>query len=171
MKNLLLILTVLITALTFAQDGYKQTPETYQAITAKVSQLDTTSARAFADRLAGTTDTQFAYLQTKTTAKATKIYYTRTDLTQKEQVDQAEMGCSDCLVVYFRNQPTGLVFWQVSGDFNELLPMWQTEFLDTATAENAKESYKYRELKDKTTGLDIRFDHPNGTWQIYNWTK
>tara|TARA_R100000306_G_scaffold62377_2_gene69149 strand:+ start:174 stop:689 length:516 start_codon:yes stop_codon:yes gene_type:complete len=171
MKNLIFTLALLITTLTFAQDGYKLTPETYQAINAKVSNLDEGAARAFADRLAGTSETEFAYMQTKTTEKATKFYYTRTDLTQKEQVDQNEMGCSDCLVVYFKNQPTGLVFDQVAGSFEDLYPTWNREFLPSATVDNVNESFKYREVKDRTTGTDIRFMKANGTWQIYNWTK
>src|SRR5690554_3011404 len=134
MKTLLLTLTLLISVLAFAQDGYKLPPEAYQEINATVSKLDTISARALADRLAGSNGGTFAYMQTKTTDKAVKYYYTRTDLSKQEQKDQDEIGCSDCLVVFFKNRPEGLDFWQVSGDFEELLPMWQTTFLPDATA-------------------------------------
>lgn len=172
MKNRILSLVIFITTLSFAQDGYKLAPETYQAITAKVSGLDETQARQFADGIVNSTVNKFAYMQTKTTDHATKIYYSRTDLTDQQKVDQAEMGCTDCLVVYFKNHPqSGLVFDHVAGSFEDLYPTWNREFLPSATVDNINESFKYREVKDRTTGTDIRFMKANGTWQIYNWTK
>lgn len=171
MKSALLTFALFVTVLSFGQDGYKLSPEAYQEITDKLSKLDTTLARALAERLAGSSATEFAYMQTKTTDKATKYYFTRTDLTEKEQKDQDEMGCSKCLVFYFRNNTAGLDFWQVAGSFEELQPMWQSEFLEDATADNAKESFRYREVKDRATGTDIRFAKQQGMWQIYNWMK
>lgn len=171
MKKLFLSLTLLASFATMAQDGYSLTPETYQGITAKVSQLDTLSARAFADRLAGSATTSFAYMQTKTNETGTKFYYSRTDLTQKEQLDQEEIGCTSCLVVYFKNTADGLTFNQVVGSFEDLLPTWQREFLPTATADNAQQSFKYREVKNRATGTNIRFEKFNNMWQIYNSSK
>lgn len=171
MKKLLFTISLFATLVITAQDGYKLPVETYTDIQANVSQLDVESARAFADRLAGTTVTPFAYLQTEETDKATKFYYSRSNLTQKEQIDQEEMGCANCLVVFFKNTPEGLTFHQVAGSFEDLLPTWQREFLSTATAENTKESFKYREVKNRTTGTDIRFSNTGTMWMIYNWSK
>lgn len=171
MKNLLLTIALFVTALSFAQDGYKLAPETYEAITAKVSELDTLRARAFADRLAGTAPTGFVYMQTKTTDNATKYYYKKAAMSSEEKQDLAAFGCSDCLVVYFKNVNNSLQFDQVTGRFEDLYPTWNREFLPSATVDNVNQSFKYREVKDRTTGTDIRFGKVDNTWQIYNWTK
>lgn len=171
MKNLLLTFALFIAAFSFAQDGYKLTPETYTAIKAKVNQMDENSARAFADKVAGTAPTEYVFLNSRKDDNGNmKFYYGRTDLNEKEKQDQADFGCVRCLIVYFKNQPTGLQFDQVVGSFEDLFPTWQREFLSTATAENAKESFKYREVRSRATGTDVRLAKSGGMWQIINYS-
>ena len=169
MKQLLLTFALLITAFASAQDGYKLTPETYAAIEQKVNQMNESSARSFADKVAGTAPTEYVFMRTeKTDDGFYKYYYSRTDLTAEEKKDQEDFGCERCLIVYFKTVNGAIQFDHVFGSFEDLFPTWQREFLTTATVQNAKDSFKYREVRNRTTGTDVRLAKAGGMWQIIN---
>ena len=170
MKKILLTFALLAAIVTSAQDGYNLPEQTYKDIKAKVSQLSESSARSFADGIANSAPTQYVWYKTKKGDKYVRYYYSRTDLSEKEQKDQEDFGCSKCFIVDFILYPQGLQFDQVNGSFEDLFPTWQREFLNSATKANFNESFKYRDVNNRKVGTDIRFARAGGLWQIYNWS-
>ena len=168
MRNVLLFL--IIPFLGIAQNGYELTQDQYIAIQHRLVKSDTIEARAFASSIAGTAATPHQHIRTKVSDNGTvKYYYGRLDLTQKEQKDQQDFGCVRCMIVYFRSVNNSLQFYKVSGSLEDLQPTWQREFLPTATMEMINESFKYREIKNKEIGTDVRLQQNGDTWTIYNW--
>ena len=168
MKKLLLLLFLPLCSI--AQTGYGLTSDQYATMQANLIKVDTTNARAFASSIAGTAPAGYNYLRTKINDDGVvKYYYGRTDLTQKEQKDQEDFGCVRCMIVYFKPVNSSLHFYKVSGSLEDLQPTWQREFLPTATMEMINESFKYREVKNKETGTDVRLQQNGDSWTIYNW--
>lgn len=153
-----------------AQDGYNLPYSSYKAIFTKVTQLDSLTARQFANSIIRTTETQYEFLSVKKRKETATYYYIESGLSEGEVQEQKELGCSKCMTVNFMVYDTRYVFLSITGSLNDLLRAWQNEFLPTATADLINESFKYREVKNRSTGVDVRLSDEGSVWQIYNWS-
>lgn len=169
MKNLLYTL-LLIGSVSFAQDGYSLKPETYTEIKAKVLQLDSLSAADLANDIAGAAKTDYRLLKAEQEDNHLNYYYVPASLSEEAFNEALEMGCTSCLVVYFDVYDTGIRFNNVAGDYEDLFAVWKAEFLPSVTTELAESSFKYRDVKDKTTGVNIRLSNNGAPWEIRNNT-
>lgn len=170
MKKLLLTITLLSCLTISAQNGYELPEATYQSIFKKVNQLDSLSARQFSNSVVSATKTPYTFLLAKKRDKSASYYYIESGLSASEVQEQKETGCSKCMRVNFTVYGNRYVFLDVSGSLNDLLPTWNKEFLPSATPELINSSFKYREVKDRNTGVDVRLTQQGDVWQIYNWS-
>lgn len=160
---------LLCTSFTFqAQDTYK------------ANDLDSITARQFANTIVASAKTQYEFLKLKKRAKRQTLtyYYIDASLSPEEKAEQKEMGCRDCMKINFKTYTVGanadmqepgaskIKFINVSGSFLDLFPTWQREFLQTATKENVL-NYKDRAVKKDGFSL-FRFSKINGIWEIRN---
>lgn len=182
MKKLLLLLALALTCnIVHSQDGYKLSPETYETIKSKIIDIDSITAKNFADDIASSAKTGFTYLKTKEDAKDLRYYYTPNDATEAEKEDREAFGsCMRCMIVYFKKYNKGanedleiegtpmLYFSMVSGSYLDLFPIWKKEFLNAATPELALDNFRYRDVKYIPLNLDVRLSKMNGLWTIKN---
>lgn len=170
MKKLLLTLTLFSCMYAIGQDGYNLPESNYQTIFKKVNHLDSLSALQFANSIVSATNDKYTFLSAKKRDKSATYYYIESGLSASEVQEQKETGCSKCMRVNFTVYGNRYVFLDVSGSLNDLLPTWKKEFLPSATPELINSSFKYREVKDRNTGVDVRLTEQGDVWQIYNWS-
>ncbi|OBX17735.1 MULTISPECIES: hypothetical protein [Bizionia] len=170
MKKIFITLTLLASIITTAQDGYNLPDSNYESIFKNVTQLDSLTARQFANSIVGNSKTNYTFLSAKNRDDSATYYFIQSGLSDSEIQEQKEMGCVQCMTVNFTVYGNRYVFLNVTGSLKDLLPTWNREFLPAATPELIKESFKYREVKNRSTGVDVRLTDEGGVWQIYNWS-
>ena len=172
MKKLLLTLLITVSFAIQAQDGYSLSKETYQNIYTSVNELDDPGTLEFATKLTEASPTNYEFIKLKETDDTTDkvYYYLDSSLTPSEKTKALEFGCRPCLKVYFKASKDGYKFHSVIGSLEDLLPTWNAVFLSAATKETVASSFKYREVKNRDIGLDVRFTKQQGVWKIYNWS-
>lgn len=168
MKKLLTLLLLLATSFAFAQDGYKLSEGEYESFKAKVNNLSEPEAIALAERLAKASPDDYVFLKSKKAKTGMGVILSRTDLTPEEQKKQEDNGCVRCFQVLFRNGDTGYNLFQIFGTYDELFPIWKTEFLTSADYHEAMDNFRQRDIKSTKTGTDIRLMQNGNMWTIIN---
>lgn len=124
-----------------------------------------TEARQMADSMAKAASTPYQWFNTDTDAKTASFYYSRNDLTAQELQDQKDFGCEKCMIVHFKIKSGQYLFDKVLGTFEDLQPIWQSQFKADATPQLVKDDFKYRYVKNKD-GTKTKIDKALGLWQI-----
>lgn len=169
MKKAILFIALLIGAFAFAQTGYELPALQYQQIKQKISELSDREARNLANEMAQATG-GFVYYKTDTGDDNIQYLYAPTNSTPAQTKEREQYGfCKGCLIITFRGQPDNRKFYEVVGTFEDLFPIWKNEFLPSATAQNTKDNFKYRDVKSSGAKLDVRLQHLYGAWQIHNY--
>lgn len=168
MKKLLTLLLLLIASFAFAQDGYKLSESEYQNYKEKVNNLNEQQATALAGELAAASPIDYTYFRTNTRKTGMNVIYSRTDLTPEEQAKQEESGCVRCLMVTFRSSGDKYNLFQLTGTYNELFPIWKTEFLTSADYHEAVDNFRQRDIVNRASGTDIRLMQNGNMWVIKN---
>lgn len=180
MKKLLLIPLLLLSVLSFAQDGYKLTPEQYKEISNKLIQLDSISAKIFSDRIAETAKTSLVLENIRSNKRALIFYYSPEGLTPEEKEKQEVKGCEACLKIIFLKYEKGgnkdlqikgteyLKFSEAAGLYLDLFPTWEREFLPGAEPAAALEKFEQREIKSIEHNCSISLQKAGINWKIYN---
>lgn len=167
MKKLLSLL-LLIASCAFAQDGYKLSDGEYENLNAKVTGLSEEQAVALTERFAKASPEDYVFLKTTKAKKGLRVIYSRTDLTPEEKAEQEQSGCVRCFLVFFRNGADGYNLYQVFGTYDELFPIWKTEFFPSADYDEAQDNFRHRDIVNRATGTDIRLRKSGDVWQIVN---
>jgi len=169
--------------------AYNEKYSHLQKIKDKINNLDTITARIFSDSIAYSAKTPFEFFKLKKYKKHNDkyirnfiYYYIPTNLTVEEDKENREFSCDKCMKVYFNVYYDGansdleiegiqkLKFQQVYGSFLDLFPTWKREFLPTVNKDKVLDDFKFRDVKNRKLGINVRISKQNGIWQIYNWS-
>ena len=166
----LIIVFFFLSLSSYSQDGYSLSADTYQSIYTNTNQLDSITAMGFANNIAKAAATKYDYIKVEASDKGNTYYYLDNAIQGEAKTKALEFGCEPCLKVSFKAFKNGLKFHSVVGSLEDLLPTWNAVFLKSATKETIDSSFKYREVKNRDIGLDVRFTKQQGVWKIYNWS-
>ena len=177
-KALLFVLMLSCFCLTAQSPGESEVQE----IMRKINNLDSLSARQFADEIAFSAKTRFQFYELKTYKKGRilRYNYINMDLSEDQQQKIETYGCDqNCLTVEFKVYYEGgnpdleiigekkIAFSEVgSFRFLDIFPTWKREFYPNATKENAA-NFKNNHVYLANTGV-FRFQKFNNFWTIRN---
>ena len=153
-----------------------------QVIMQKINNLDSLSARQFADEIAFSTKTRFQFYELKTYKKGRilKYNYINMDLSEDQQQKIETYGCDqNCLTVEFKVYYEGgnpdleiigekkIAFSKVgSFRFLDIFPTWKRVFYKNSTEEDVL-SFKNNHIYLANTGV-FRFQKFNNFWTLKN---
>ncbi|WP_435138874.1 hypothetical protein [Formosa sp. A9] len=169
MKNLLTLFLILSNLYVFAQDGYSLPESSYNTILQNISLTDSLTARTYAEQLVNA-NSGYQFYKAKQSKQTAVFYFIEKGLSDETLKDQEELGCSKCMRVMFSTYNNQYKFESVTGALDKILPIWQQEFIPSATNDLVKQNFKYREVNNRDTGLKVRMQHSGGVWTIYNWS-
>jgi len=182
MKKLLLLTLILTFGIIQAQDGYNLSDETYKEIKKKVNHLDSISARMFADEIVKSVNTEYTFLKVLKYPKRKiySYYYIPSSIYDSDYKEQMNYGCEACFVVHFNvfydgsNEDLEIEgtqrfrFHFVGGSYLELFPTWKREFLPSAIKEEALDNFRYRDVVNRTLGVNVSLSKHSGVWELRN---
>lgn len=146
----------------------------------KINNLDSISARTFANEIAESSKTGYEFFKLKKREKYNQYiyYYIQKGLNQEEKEEQRQNGCDKCINVVFNVYYDGankdleiegkqrLRFDYINGSFLDLFPTWKREFDPEATHESIMNGEN-----DIVRNGNVRvyqFVKFNGVWEIRN---